>query len=232
MSTGCKYNKAFAGIYPGQDEKAIRHLIAAARWRDTSIVVAADNWIRQVSEDYRMCGWTHLDGWVALLEPALRQVLNTLLPFGAELPVGVGRCPLPQYRSLSGLRPQRPATVKRPHVGFACRARIDEVALLWRDQVRAAQQRQRQRQRSKRCFHKLCSIRTSGSGRGGCSAKVFSLGIAPAVMQTNIRSMSMFPDQAPSAVKPKISPEERRRRTADRLKAIWLKMAIGRELDD
>jgi hypothetical protein len=51
-------------------------------------------------------------------------------------------------------------------------------------------------------------------------------------MQTNIRSMSMFPDQAPSAVKPKISPEERRRRTADRLKAIWLKMAIGRELDD
>ncbi len=51
-------------------------------------------------------------------------------------------------------------------------------------------------------------------------------------MQTNIRSMSMFPDQAPSTAKPKISPEERRRRTADRLKIIRLKMAIGRELDD
>jgi hypothetical protein len=51
-------------------------------------------------------------------------------------------------------------------------------------------------------------------------------------MQTNIRSMSMFPNQAPPAAKPKISPEERRRRTADRLKAIRLKMAIGRELED
>ena len=66
----------------------------------------------------------------------------------------------------------------------------------------------------------------------GCSPKVFSLGIAPVVMQTNIRSISMFPDQAPSTAKPKISPEERRRRTADRLKIIRLKMAIGRELDD
>ncbi|MBL6082679.1 hypothetical protein JMJ56_32465 [Belnapia sp. T18] len=32
--------------------------------------------------------------------------------------------------------------------------------------------------------------------------------------------------------KPKISPEERRRRTADRLTMIRLKMAIGRELDE
>ncbi len=31
---------------------------------------------------------------------------------------------------------------------------------------------------------------------------------------------------------PKITAEERRRRTADRLKTIRLKMAIGRELDD
>ncbi|MBL6459361.1 hypothetical protein JMJ55_29000 [Belnapia sp. T6] len=30
---------------------------------------------------------------------------------------------------------------------------------------------------------------------------------------------------------PKITPEERRRRTADRLKTIRLRMAIGRELD-
>jgi hypothetical protein len=51
-------------------------------------------------------------------------------------------------------------------------------------------------------------------------------------MQTNIRSMSMFPDQAPSAAKPKISPEEHRHRTADRLKTIRLQMAIGHELDD
>lgn len=32
--------------------------------------------------------------------------------------------------------------------------------------------------------------------------------------------------------KPKISPEEHRRRTADRLTTIRLRMAIGRELDD
>ncbi len=44
--------------------------------------------------------------------------------------------------------------------------------------------------------------------------------------------MSMLPnDQTPSA-KPKISPEQRRRRTADRLMTIKLRMAIGRELDD
>jgi hypothetical protein len=44
--------------------------------------------------------------------------------------------------------------------------------------------------------------------------------------------MSLPPnDQMPSA-KPKISPEERRRRTADRLAMIRLKMAIGRELDE
>ena len=44
--------------------------------------------------------------------------------------------------------------------------------------------------------------------------------------------MSMLPnDQTPSA-KPKISPEQRRRWTADRLMTIKLRMAIGRELDD
>ena len=43
--------------------------------------------------------------------------------------------------------------------------------------------------------------------------------------------MSLPPDQMPSS-RPKISPEERRRRTADRLAMIRLKMAIGRELDD
>ncbi|WP_043342399.1 hypothetical protein [Belnapia moabensis] len=43
--------------------------------------------------------------------------------------------------------------------------------------------------------------------------------------------MSLPPDQIPPA-KPKISPEERRRRAADRLTMIRLKMAIGRELDE
>jgi uncharacterized membrane protein YccC len=43
--------------------------------------------------------------------------------------------------------------------------------------------------------------------------------------------MSLPPDQRPPA-KPKITPEERRRRTADRLTMIRLKMAIGRELDE
>jgi hypothetical protein len=38
-------------------------------------------------------------------------------------------------------------------------------------------------------------------------------------------------DQIPPA-KPKLSPEERRRRTADRLIMIRLKMAIGRELEE
>ena len=38
-------------------------------------------------------------------------------------------------------------------------------------------------------------------------------------------------DQMPPA-KPKISPEERRRRTAHRLTMIRLKMAIGRELEE
>lgn len=47
-----------------------------------------------------------------------------------------------------------------------------------------------------------------------------------------MHDMSLPPnDQVPSA-KPKISPEERRRRSADRLKSIRLKMAIGRELDE
>jgi hypothetical protein len=40
--------------------------------------------------------------------------------------------------------------------------------------------------------------------------------------------MSLSPDQP----KRKITPEERRRRTADRLKTIRLKMAIGRELEE
>lgn len=51
-------------------------------------------------------------------------------------------------------------------------------------------------------------------------------------MQTNIRRITTFPDQVPVAAKPKISSQGRRRRTADRLKTIRLRMAIGQELDD
>ncbi|MBL6082074.1 hypothetical protein JMJ56_29285 [Belnapia sp. T18] len=50
-------------------------------------------------------------------------------------------------------------------------------------------------------------------------------------MAAEIHDISLPPDQMPPA-KPKISPEERRRRTADRLTMIRLKMAIGRELDE
>ncbi|SDE50484.1 hypothetical protein SAMN04487779_10457 [Belnapia rosea] len=46
-----------------------------------------------------------------------------------------------------------------------------------------------------------------------------------------MRAMSLPPDQMPPA-KPKISPKECRRRDADRLVMIRLKMAIGRELDE
>ncbi|MBL6081356.1 hypothetical protein JMJ56_25500 [Belnapia sp. T18] len=48
---------------------------------------------------------------------------------------------------------------------------------------------------------------------------------------TDIHNMSLPPDNQKLPAKPKISPEERRRRDADRLKAIRLRMAIGRELE-
>lgn len=47
--------------------------------------------------------------------------------------------------------------------------------------------------------------------------------------------MSLFPDQPPPPsppAKPKLTPDERRAREADRLACIRLRMAIGRELDD
>jgi hypothetical protein len=44
--------------------------------------------------------------------------------------------------------------------------------------------------------------------------------------------MSMFPEQLPPPVRPKLSSEERQRRAVDRLKTIRLRMAIGRELDE
>jgi predicted flap endonuclease-1-like 5' DNA nuclease len=44
--------------------------------------------------------------------------------------------------------------------------------------------------------------------------------------------MSLPPDQPPATAKPKLAPEERRARQADRLTTIRLRMAIGRELDE
>lgn len=55
--------------------------------------------------------------------------------------------------------------------------------------------------------------------------------LASTAAAPDIHDMSLPPEQMPP-VKPKISPEERRRRTADRLTMIRLKMAIGRELDE
>ena len=46
-----------------------------------------------------------------------------------------------------------------------------------------------------------------------------------------LAGMSLFPDQPPSA-KPKLTPEERRARQADRLVTIRLRMLIGRELEE
>ena len=46
--------------------------------------------------------------------------------------------------------------------------------------------------------------------------------------------MSLPPDQPPPspAAKPKLTPEERRAREADRLTAVRLRMAIGRKLEE
>ena len=44
--------------------------------------------------------------------------------------------------------------------------------------------------------------------------------------------MSLPPDQPPLLEKPKLAPEERRARQADRLIAIRLRMAIGHELEE
>jgi hypothetical protein len=57
-------------------------------------------------------------------------------------------------------------------------------------------------------------------------------GLAPAATTADIPDMSLPSDPLMPPAKPKISHEERRRRTADRLPMIRLKMAIGRELDE
>ena len=44
--------------------------------------------------------------------------------------------------------------------------------------------------------------------------------------------MSIVPEDVPPPAKPKLSPQERRRRWEERLAALRLRMAIGRELDE
>jgi hypothetical protein len=63
------------------------------------------------------------------------------------------------------------------------------------------------------------------------------LGMTTATAAATLHGMSLFPDQPPPASpptkpKPKLTPEERRARQADRLTTIRLRMAIGRELDE
>ena len=54
-----------------------------------------------------------------------------------------------------------------------------------------------------------------------------------ATAATNWYGMSLFPDQPPPpTAKFKLSAEQRRAREADRLKAIRLRVTIGRELED
>ena len=58
--------------------------------------------------------------------------------------------------------------------------------------------------------------------------------MTPATAATTLHDMSLFSDQPPPAsppAKPKLTPEERRARQADRLASIRLRMAIGHELD-
>ena len=59
--------------------------------------------------------------------------------------------------------------------------------------------------------------------------------MTPAIAATTWHGMSLFSDQLPPAsppAKPKLTPEERRARQADRLIAIRLRMAIGHELEE
>ena len=54
----------------------------------------------------------------------------------------------------------------------------------------------------------------------------------PTTAAADIRGMSPTPNEQPTPVKPKITPEERRRRDADRLQTIRLRMLVGQALHD
>ncbi len=58
------------------------------------------------------------------------------------------------------------------------------------------------------------------------------MGIAPAAAPPNIRDMRLPPAAQMLSAKPKISPEERRRRDAERLQIIRLRMLVGQALHD
>ena len=76
---------------------------------------------------------------------------------------------------------------------------------------------------------------TGSADQSGDRFALPSLGckrLAPAAATANIPGMSLPPSPQMPPAKPKISAEERRRRTANRLTMIRLKMAIGRELEE
>ncbi len=76
---------------------------------------------------------------------------------------------------------------------------------------------------------------TPGVGRHTMNGQRGKLGMTPGHLRDHHAGMSLFPDQPPPPsppAKPKLTPEERRVRQADRLATIRLRMAIGRELDD
>ncbi len=60
------------------------------------------------------------------------------------------------------------------------------------------------------------------------------LGMTPGHLRDHHAGMSLFPDQPPPPsppTKPKLTPDERRARQANRLTTIRLRMAIGAALD-
>jgi hypothetical protein len=57
------------------------------------------------------------------------------------------------------------------------------------------------------------------------------LGMTPAIAMANLHGMSL-PSDLPPPTKPKLTPEERRARHADRLTTIRLRILIGRELEE
>ena len=73
--------------------------------------------------------------------------------------------------------------------------------------------------------------RCHGAAQPGATSSP-SPGMTRSIAAGTLRGMKMPSDQPPPPEKPKLTPEERRIRQADRLTTIRLRMAIGRELDE
>jgi hypothetical protein len=81
-------------------------------------------------------------------------------------------------------------------------------------------------------FQKACFERIPEPASGSVAPRRSPGALALAATAGDIRDMSLPPDDEMPPAKPKLSPEERRRRDADRLKSLRLRMAISRELDE